>query len=212
MGSGLVTVPLIGGALGWALPIVLYFLYMLAYAAPVAARERRLAAEIGVHQVLGISPAEVAAAERRVRLAKYVGLGLFSIVAIGVVAVAFMASRGNSPAIIAPPSELAELYDVRLGNDSVLHKAARVQAGFFEAVRTPPIAGRYFLAAEYGASATPAVVLSQSLWQESFNGSLAVLGQALALNGVDHVVVAIAPNTLNTPPEARLWTPRRGQP
>jgi hypothetical protein len=47
-GTGLITVPLIGGAIGWSLPIVFWFGYMFAYSIPLTNREKRLAKTIGI--------------------------------------------------------------------------------------------------------------------------------------------------------------------
>jgi hypothetical protein len=51
-GTGLFTVPVIGGAIGWALPMIFWFSYMFIYVFPLSNREKELAKSIGVDRAV----------------------------------------------------------------------------------------------------------------------------------------------------------------
>lgn len=47
-GTMAVTVPLIGGAIGWLLPVIAYFAFMFSYARPLGKRAKDLSKELGI--------------------------------------------------------------------------------------------------------------------------------------------------------------------
>ena len=47
-GTMVVTVPLIGGAIGWLLPVIAYFVLMLSYGRPLGKRAKDLGKEVGI--------------------------------------------------------------------------------------------------------------------------------------------------------------------
>jgi MacB-like protein len=206
--SSFITVPLIGGAIGWFLPILLWFAYMFAHVMPLAGRERQLAAELGVPAALGLTADQVARTERRVKLAKVAGVSLLGLVAIWVVVVivSVRSDRGTSAARM-PAQELAESYIVRLKDNPELYRGAKVKARFFETARVTPFAGRFFLPSEHHANAAPVVVISHDVWQRLFGSDLGILGRSIEFNGSEVAVIAIAPAGFRVPARADFWTP-----
>ena len=101
---------------------------------------------------------------------------------------------------------------VRLG-------AARVSAGFFQALGVPPAMGRVFAAAEDQPGREREVILGYRLWRERFNADRTVIGRAIDLNGASYVVVGVMPagfvfprasempGSFSFPKEAELWVP-----
>jgi predicted permease len=70
-----------------------------------------------------------------------------------------------------------------------------------------PLLGRAFSLADERAEATGSVILSYGLWQGSFGGDAAVLGQRVLLDGDPRVVIGIMPREFNFPTaETSLWT------
>ena len=67
--------------------------------------------------------------------------------------------------------------------------------------------GRGFLPEEDVPGGPPVVVLSHDLWQSRFGGKPEVVGQVLALNGIPHTIVGVAPEGFRYPADAALWTP-----
>ena len=69
----------------------------------------------------------------------------------------------------------------------------RVTAGFFDALRVSPEAGRLLTRADEASGAPPVVVLSHTLAVQHFGGAAAALGRAVTLDGVSHAVVGVLP-------------------
>ena len=88
----------------------------------------------------------------------------------------------------------------------------RAQAGlvgpeFFEVLGAAPLIGRTFSREEFERRER-VVVLSERLWQERFARSEAALGQTLAIDGDDHVVIGVMARTFQLPTsDTRLWGP-----
>jgi len=86
---------------------------------------------------------------------------------------------------------------------------ARVTANLFgEVLQAEPFLGRGFLPEEGRPGAEPTVLLGESLWRRRYNGDPAILGRALAVDGVQRTVVGIMPQRFNFPfGSARFWMP-----
>ncbi|HLB11194.1 MAG TPA: ABC transporter permease [Gemmatimonadaceae bacterium] len=93
------------------------------------------------------------------------------------------------------------------GEPQSLHFAL-ASAGYWSALRLPPLAGRYFGADEDRPGAPGVVVLSQHLWQTTFGGDRHVIGRTITLNGMPHEVIGVAPAEYNlTWSAADGWLP-----
>jgi putative ABC transport system permease protein len=92
---------------------------------------------------------------------------------------------------------------------------AAVTSGFFEALETPPLAGRFILPEDDAPNATPVVVLSESLWKRRFGGDRAAVGHSVILSagtaastlgGVSRTIVGVMPDSFRMPrSETALW-------
>jgi len=81
-------------------------------------------------------------------------------------------------------------------------------ADFWKALYIPPVAGRYFSAAEDREGAERVVVLSYALWHNRFSADRAVVGRPITLNGRAYTVVGVAPpEYILYPPAERIWIP-----
>jgi putative ABC transport system permease protein len=69
----------------------------------------------------------------------------------------------------------------------------RASAGYWRALRLPPLAGRYFGADEDRPGAPAVVVLSQHQWQATFGADPRLIGRTITLNGMPHTVIGVAP-------------------
>jgi predicted permease len=67
--------------------------------------------------------------------------------------------------------------------------------------------GRTLQADDMRPGATRVVVLSHGLWQRRFGGAGDVIGSAVRLTGVDHVVIGVMPARFGFPVNAAFWTP-----
>ena len=78
---------------------------------------------------------------------------------------------------------------------------------FFELLGTAPLVGRTCSNEEFERR-DRVVVLSEGLWQEQFGRSDGALGQALSIDGEDHVVIGVMPRAFQLPTsDTRFWRP-----
>ena len=73
-----------------------------------------------------------------------------------------------------------------------------------------PIVGRNFSAEEDRPGGEQVVLISPQFWQERFNRSPAVVGQALTLNGAPYTIIGVLPEAATAFPLAafQIWVPR----
>jgi putative ABC transport system permease protein len=82
-----------------------------------------------------------------------------------------------------------------------------VTADFFRVLRVAPLVGRTFDERETAFGGPKAVVLGEALWRRRFGGDPSVVGRAMRLDGVDHLVVGVMPASAALPRGADLWMP-----
>jgi putative ABC transport system permease protein len=88
----------------------------------------------------------------------------------------------------------------------------QISPGSFKLLGASPLLGRDFLASDYRANGTDAVILSYPLWQQLFDSSPGAVGQAITLDGVGYTIVGIMPSDFLLPEssaamEPACWTP-----
>ncbi len=96
---------------------------------------------------------------------------------------------------------------VTTGADPVRLSGKLVSADYFKVFGVQPRIGRTFVAGEDQPGATPAVVLSNALWQAQFGGDPDVLQRDLLLDGEPHRIVGVLPAGPFDRGEARFWKP-----
>jgi putative ABC transport system permease protein len=84
---------------------------------------------------------------------------------------------------------------------------ALVTADFFRVFGVQPSLGRSFSAMEDRPDAPAVAVLSYSLWQRLYGGSLDAIGQLLKLDREVHQVIGVMPESFRFPDDAQLWVP-----
>jgi putative ABC transport system permease protein len=87
-------------------------------------------------------------------------------------------------------SNTALAYDE---NGARVLRGARITPGLPSFLGIAPRLGRGFAAADAEPGAPPVVLLSYELWQRDYGGAESVLGRALVLDEVSHVVVGVMP-------------------
>jgi putative ABC transport system permease protein len=87
---------------------------------------------------------------------------------------------------------------------------ARVTPNFFSVLGVRPALGRTFSADEGRPEGRPVVLLTNNLWRTRFSSNPAILGSAIALDGVPHTVIGVLAAGLEFPfvGKADLFTPR----
>jgi predicted permease len=92
-------------------------------------------------------------------------------------------------------------------------KGKNISSGFFRTLGVELALGREFSSEEDRRGGAPAVIISQRLWKERFNGSSAALGKSLTLDGTDYTIVGVAPPGFRFEGDAEVYTPLgRGNP
>ena len=77
----------------------------------------------------------------------------------------------------------------------------------FQTLGVQPIRGRLFRPNEAKSGAAPVVLLSYSLWKESFGGREDVVGEIITLNNESVTVVGVMPENFRFPDANELWQP-----
>jgi predicted permease len=83
-------------------------------------------------------------------------------------------------------------------------------ASLLPALGLQPALGRSFSAEEDRPGGEPVALVSHRFWQERFNRSESVLGQALTLNGAPYTIVGVLPEAASSFPldQFQIWVPR----
>jgi len=82
-------------------------------------------------------------------------------------------------------------------------------ADCFATFGVAPIAGRFFATTEDEPGRERVVLISERLWRTRLGGDLAIVGRALRINGVPHIVVGIMPKTFDPVLSgSELWIPQ----
>ncbi len=84
---------------------------------------------------------------------------------------------------------------------------ARVSAGFFRTLGVTPVLGRDFYQGEDAAAPARTALIGYSTWQKQYNGSPAVLGQSVDLDGDPYAIVGVLPRAFSFAPAepADFW-------
>jgi predicted permease len=85
--------------------------------------------------------------------------------------------------------------------------SGQISQGFFRTLGVEVALGREFTLQEEQGGGGPVAIISNHLWQERFVGSRQVLGKSVTLDGVDHVIVGVAPPQFRLEYEADVYTP-----
>ena len=83
-----------------------------------------------------------------------------------------------------------------------------VRPSLFRMLRAAPLRGRAFNEDEGEVGRNREVILSYGLWQQLFSGQDSAIGQQLRINGVNHAIVGVMPQSFYfMDPDVKLWTP-----
>jgi predicted permease len=97
--------------------------------------------------------------------------------------------------------------DMELASGPQRVNALEVTGDFFHALGGVPLLGRYFVDQDSVAGAPRFVVLSESLWRQSFGADPKVIGRAITIDNDLYSVVGVAPAEFRPDPfpSTRLW-------
>jgi hypothetical protein len=212
--SAFITVPVVGGGVGWLLPIVFWFTYMFVYAIPLGRAERKLATELGVPQALGLPASGGSSRARRVIKIILIVWAISFVLGLILFVVQMMSSKGEpavggdrAAAVAEPSSSTTEPFVVQVKDVPGDFLGARVPPQFFEAAGVKAQAGRFFVPTENNTAAAPVVVISHDAWQRLFGGNVDAIGRAIQINGIVATIVGIAPAGFKSPGNTDFWMP-----
>ena len=95
-------------------------------------------------------------------------------------------------------------FDVVEGGSTERITGARTMAGSFEILGVRPILGRTLLEEDVRTGRRTALI-SESLWNRRFAGSLDVLERTLDVSGLRHEIVGVLPDAARFPNRSELW-------
>jgi predicted permease len=115
--------------------------------------------------------------------------------------------RDNVPSLISAVSS-GETSGVNLqaGSRVAYVHDGRISAHYLDVLAVQPIMGRNFSADEDRPHGPKAVILSYSLWRNTFSSNPDILGQAVLLKGESYAVIGVLPEGATTPLNADLYT------
>ncbi len=117
--------------------------------------------------------------------------------------------RDNVPAVTAAVASKTGGVNLEGAGRAQYVHGQRVSATYFDVLGLHPMLGRSFTAAEDTAGGPRAVVLSYSLFKNTFNGDANIVGQPIRLKGVPYTVIGVLPPGVQTPSSVDLWTSLR---
>ncbi len=117
--------------------------------------------------------------------------------------------RDNVPAVTAAVASGISGVNLEAAGRAQYVHGQRVSASYFDVLGLRPMVGRNFTAAEDTAGGPRVVVLSYSLWKNTFDGDAGIVGKAIQLKGVPYTVIAVLPAGAQTPATVDLWTSLR---
>jgi predicted permease len=93
------------------------------------------------------------------------------------------------------------------GGDPERVRGVRITSNTFSMLGTAAVLGRALQVDDGRADAARVVVLSHGLWTRRFAADPGLIGRAIRLTGIPHVVVGIMPERFGFPVNAAFWTP-----
>ena len=85
--------------------------------------------------------------------------------------------------------------------------SSQISDGFFRTLGVEVALGREFTPQEEQRGGAPVAIIGNHLWRERFGGSQQILGKSVTLDGVDYVIVGVAPPRFRLEYEADVYTP-----
>ncbi|MCI0486651.1 MAG: ABC transporter permease [Blastocatellia bacterium] len=103
---------------------------------------------------------------------------------------------------------LEDAYNLTGRGEPLRVKGVAVSGTMFSMLGVNPATGRNFLPEEDVEGASKVVILSQSLWQQSFGADPNVLGQSVDIDSESYAIVGVMPPAFSFPDaETALWMP-----
>jgi putative ABC transport system permease protein len=98
-------------------------------------------------------------------------------------------------------------FNLQAGDTPQHLQGLRVEANYFDVLGIKPQLGRAFLKGEDEAGKERVVVLSDTLWRNSFGADPGIVNKAIPLNGQKYTVIGVMPPELSSLSRSRLWAP-----
>jgi predicted permease len=115
--------------------------------------------------------------------------------------------RDNVPALLsAVSSSRTSGVNLQAGSQVRYLHAGRISEHYLDVLAIQPIVGRNFSDVEDRVHGPKSVILSYSLWRNTFASNPKILGEAVLLKGEPYTVVGVLPAGATTPLNADLYT------
>lgn len=122
--------------------------------------------------------------------------------------------RDNVPSVLsAVSSRGANGVNLQAGEHAQYVHDGRISAHYLDVLGIRPAIGRNFTEIEDLPEGPRTVIMSNTLWQETFGANRNLIGQAIRLKGEPYTVIGVLPRGVSTPLNADLYTalqPNRG--
>jgi putative ABC transport system permease protein len=119
----------------------------------------------------------------------------------------FEAIRDHATSVESIAAYSTPAQTLQLDGEALRLVTAAVSSSFFDVLGVKPLHGRFLREDEDQPGAPAAVVLGEVLWRDRFAAEPSMLGRSILLDEQPHVVVGIAPESLEFPlADVALWT------
>ena len=117
--------------------------------------------------------------------------------------------RDNVPAVTAAVASKAGGVNLEAAGRAQYVHGQRVSASILTFLAFAPCSGAALPLQKTQPGGPRAVVLSYSLWKNTFDGDPNIVGQSIRLKGVPYTVIGVLPPGAQTPSPVDLWTSLR---
>src|SRR5205823_5861081 len=119
--------------------------------------------------------------------------------------------RDNVPSLIsAISSRGASGVNLGLGSQGTYLHVGRISAHYLDVLAAEPVMGRNFSEDEDRPHGPKTVILSYSLWRNTFGANRNIVGQPILLKGEPYTVIGVLGEGATTPLNADLYTAIQG--
>src|SRR5438270_7385096 len=91
------------------------------------------------------------------------------------------------------------------GREAERVSCASVTLNFFKVIGLSPALGRIFSEDEDKVGAPPVAIISDHIWQRTFNRSPKVIGQSITLHDQSFTVIGVMPPEMTSPQDSDVW-------
>lgn len=121
----------------------------------------------------------------------------------------FLALKGHFKSVDSMGAVVETGINLGDGSGAIRESGARMTASAMRLVGVQPLLGRTLNAADDAPGAPSVVLLSESVWRQTFKADSHIIGRTVLVNGAFATVVGVLPKHFGFPDATKVWLPLR---